>query len=545
MDYNDTYVGEFSYHNITRSQISIDKYNGQSNRVEIPEKISGQEVIEIGEGAFSDNLILEHVQMPDSVTAIKDNAYYGCRNLKIVHFGIGIKSIGDNAFAECESLQTIQIRSKLDYLGKNAFTLSGIETVEIAFIQNWQEESFALCSRLVSVSVKKATFIPDNCFMHDIYLETVQFEEQPEIAESAFKDCRRFSKLEIGEWSFSDSPNKVHLNQLVLKKRRPYFRVRIALKNQLGLESDVVMDKARKLYKYIAEHSGMDRQISSVIPDGVVTTIMNGKLPLFPHEDLGIAIDENELIHYVDHSILYKEVGNDQYLSTKGKVYLFSNKLGFYGGSDVFEVLIDDIAAVLEYDGTPKILEILTENANYYISVPNTEILFKALQNIENITDSSEVDYVETGTTIEEMIEGADLDSYIFYFEDVQHSQIDEEMQNQIGILIEKMHKLSAALEKYPDKVEGTHRFSSYYLPETLRLIFSYQQYLNAGVSKDKIDKVYDKVMESIETVIVAVEHKIDNIYQVATMDTVAKANALQKIMGQDGYTKGDGPLKH
>ena len=211
----------------------------------------------------------------------------------------------------------------------------------------------------------------------------------------------------------------------------------------------------------------------------------------------------------------------------------------------MFEVLIDDIAAVLEYDGTPKILEILTENANYYISVPNTEILFKALQNIENLTDSSEVDYVQTGTTLEEMIEGADLDSYIFYFEDVQHSQIDEEMQNQIGILIEKMHKLSAALEKYPDKVEGTHRFSSYYLPETLRLIFSYQQYLNAGVSKDKIDKVYDKVMESIETVIVAVEHKIDNIYQVATMDTVAKANALQKIMGQDGYTKGDGPLKH
>ena len=381
--------------------------------------------------------------------------------------------------------------------------------------------------------------------MHDIYLETVQFEEQPEIAESAFKDCRRFSKLEIGEWSFSDSPNKVHLDQMVLKQCRPYFRVRIALKNQLGLESDVVMDKARKLYKYIAEHSGMDRQISSVIPDGVVTTIMDGKLPLFPHEDLGIAIDENELIHYVDHSILYKEVGNDQYLSTKGKVYLFSNKLGFYGGSDVFEVLIDDIAAVLEYDGTPKILEILTQNANYYISVPNTEILFKALQNIENLTDSSEVDYVQTGTTLEEMIEGADLDSYIFYFEDVQHSQIDEEMQNQIGILIEKMHKLSAALEKYPDKVEGTHRFSSYYLPETLRLIFSYQQYLNAGVSKDKIDKVYDKVMESIETVIVAVEHKIDNIYQVATMDTVAKANALQKIMGQDGYTKGDGPLKH
>lgn len=123
MDYNDTYAGAFSYHNITRSQISIDKYNGQSNRVEIPEKISGQEVIEIGEGAFWDNLILECVQLLDSVTAIKDNAYYGWRNLKIVHLGMGIKSIGDNTFAECESLQTIQVRSKLDYLGKNVLSL--------------------------------------------------------------------------------------------------------------------------------------------------------------------------------------------------------------------------------------------------------------------------------------------------------------------------------------------------------------------------------------------------------------------------------------
>ena len=51
--------------------------------------------------------------------------------------------------------------------------------------------------------------------------------------------------------------------------------------------------------------------------------------------------------------------------------------------------------------------------------------------------------------------------------------------------------------------------------------------------------------MESIDTVITAMERKIDSIYQVATMDTIAKANALQKIMGQDGYVKGEGPLKH
>lgn len=208
MDYYDTHTDEFSYHNITRSQISIDKYNGQRNRIYVPEKISGQEVIEIGEGAFSENLIVEYVQLPDSVIAIDDKAYFGCRNLKNIRLGMGIKRIGENAFAECESLRTIQIQSELEYLGKNAFTLSGLETIEIAFIQNWQEESFSLCSRLVAVFVKKASYIPENCFMHDIYLETVQFEEKPEIAEFAFRDCRRFSKIEIGEWSFSDNQSE-------------------------------------------------------------------------------------------------------------------------------------------------------------------------------------------------------------------------------------------------------------------------------------------------------------------------------------------------
>lgn len=545
MDLQDTHSSDFSYHNITRSQISIDKYNGVSKRIIVPEKISGQEVIEIGESAFSNNLIIEHVQLPDSIIAIDNYAYFGCRNLRSIYFGLGIRKIGDNAFAECESLKNVQIRSELDYIGTNAFTLSGIETVEINEIKKWQEESFSLCSRLTSFSVKRIDKIPELCFGHDMYLETVRVGCKADVAESAFYDCRRFSEVEYGEWDFSDSEETVILEGLTYKKERLFFRIKVILKNEPRLESEIVMEKAKRLYGYIAEHPGLRNEISSIIPAEIATDILNGILPVFPHEDLGIMVDENELIHYSDHAVLFKEVGNEQYISVKGKIYLFSNKIGFYGGNDVYEVLLDDISAIMEFDGKPKIIELLTNGENIYISVPNAEILFNVLHTIENMTSEVDVEYTKVETTFEKMIEGANLDSYIFYFEDVQHSQIREDMEKQIGILIEKLHKLSIALEKYPDKVQDTHRFSTYYLPETLRLIFAYQQYLMAGVSKDKIDKVYEKVMESIDTVIVAVESKIDSIYQVATMDTLAKANALQKIMGQDGYTKGDGPLKH
>ena len=95
----DIHSDDFSYHNISRSQIVIDKYNGECKRIEIPEKISGQQVVEIGEKAFSNNLRLEHVQLPDSVIVIKDSAYLGCRNLKSISFGLGIKKICTNAFA--------------------------------------------------------------------------------------------------------------------------------------------------------------------------------------------------------------------------------------------------------------------------------------------------------------------------------------------------------------------------------------------------------------------------------------------------------------
>lgn len=211
MDLQDIHSSDYTYHNITRNQISIDNYNGDSKRVIIPEKIIGQEVIEIGENAFSNNLIIEHIQLPDSVIAINNFAYFGCRNLRSIHFGSGIRRIGDNTFAECESLQNIQIRSEIDYIGTNAFTLSGIETVEINEIKIWQEESFSLCSKLTSFSVKKADRIPEACFSHDIYLEKIRIGCKPEIADNTFYDCRRFSEVEYGEWDFLDSEKSVNL----------------------------------------------------------------------------------------------------------------------------------------------------------------------------------------------------------------------------------------------------------------------------------------------------------------------------------------------
>ena len=90
------------------------------------------------------------------------------------------------------------------------------------------------------------------------------------------------------------------------------LRIKVILKNEPRLESEIVMEKAKRLYEYIAEHSDLQKEISNILPDDIISNILNGSLPVFPHEDLGIIVDENELIHYMNHAVLYKEVGDSK-----------------------------------------------------------------------------------------------------------------------------------------------------------------------------------------------------------------------------------------
>ena len=133
-----------------------------------------------------------------------------------------------------------------------------------------------------------------------------------EVADSAFADCRRLSDIEYGQWDFSDTEDIYISDAPMRKMRRPFFRIKVILKNEPRLESEIVMEKAKRLYEYIAEHSDLQKEISNILPDDIISNILNGSLPVFPHEDLGIIVDENELIHYMNHAVLYKEVGDSK-----------------------------------------------------------------------------------------------------------------------------------------------------------------------------------------------------------------------------------------
>lgn len=85
--------------------------------------------------------------------------------------------------------------------------------------------------------MKKVDRIPENCFLHDIYLSSVKMECKTEVADSAFADCRRLSDIEYGQWDFSDTEDIYISDAPMRKMRRPFFRIKVILKNEPRLES--------------------------------------------------------------------------------------------------------------------------------------------------------------------------------------------------------------------------------------------------------------------------------------------------------------------
>ena len=65
--------------------------------------------------------VTEDIVIPDTVTEIKSNAFYGFKNLTSVTIGKNVTSIGVDAFNNCSSLTSITIPANVTSIGEYAF----------------------------------------------------------------------------------------------------------------------------------------------------------------------------------------------------------------------------------------------------------------------------------------------------------------------------------------------------------------------------------------------------------------------------------------
>ena len=98
--------------------------------MEIPSRLDGAAVVEIGKDAFLERHSLRSVAIPDSVEVVGEFAFAGCCRLQELHLGAGIKKIEKDAFRDCSSLRRVVLPSPLEAFARDAFVESVVLVVD-------------------------------------------------------------------------------------------------------------------------------------------------------------------------------------------------------------------------------------------------------------------------------------------------------------------------------------------------------------------------------------------------------------------------------
>lgn len=109
-------AGDYTYSQ-SNGKITITKYSGTEEVVEIPAEINGVPVTTIGTRAFQNCTTIKQLTIPEGVTAIKTGAFSGCENLEQLYYNCSLTSIGTTPFLKCTALKTI-------YIGENVSTIA-------------------------------------------------------------------------------------------------------------------------------------------------------------------------------------------------------------------------------------------------------------------------------------------------------------------------------------------------------------------------------------------------------------------------------------
>lgn len=123
--------------------------------VEIPSKINGISVTNIGECAFYNCSSLVNIVIPNCVTNIEHGVFEDCNSLTNIIIPNSITSIGDFAFSDCSSLTNIIIPDSVTSIGDFAFSnCNSLTSITIpSSVTSIDLSAFENCNNLTNITI--------------------------------------------------------------------------------------------------------------------------------------------------------------------------------------------------------------------------------------------------------------------------------------------------------------------------------------------------------------------------------------------------------
>ena len=160
----------------------------------------GTGIIADGTSSFT---FVETLELPNSLTIIGEDAFWGCYNLKEIRFGNNLRYIESSGFMQCASLEKLMFPASIERIGRGAF-YSCSNLKEISFGENLKEiEDMAFwgCSKLEIINISEGLeVIGKSAFSACHNLRAIEVPESViSIGDGAFDNCKRLKTMKLPE----------------------------------------------------------------------------------------------------------------------------------------------------------------------------------------------------------------------------------------------------------------------------------------------------------------------------------------------------------
>ena len=113
----------------------------------------------------------------------------------------------------------------------------------------------------------------------------------------------------------------------------------------------------------------------------------------------------------------------------------------------------------------------------------------------------------------------------------------DPDMKGKADRLEQVSARIFALAEADLDKEEQLRKFTSYYLPTSLKLLHTYAQLDSQGVDGENIAKTKQSIERSLDLLVTAFENQLDKLFQSDALDVSADISALEGMLSLDGLS--------
>lgn len=123
-----------------------------------------------GANLYIDNFLVKDLVIPGSVTNIGKNAFSNCKGITSITMHASVTEIKENAFRNCKGLTSVTISASVTDIGKNAFSnCEGLTSITIpASVESIGENAFSYCTRLSFATFEDKVEWFSYCVRHNI-----------------------------------------------------------------------------------------------------------------------------------------------------------------------------------------------------------------------------------------------------------------------------------------------------------------------------------------------------------------------------------------